>query len=195
MRATLIDRVRARAAAPGSVIRGSQFGQLSTHPECFERLHPGYVPLNGAPGSGSQLKKQGFPFHCDENSAALFKSAEAHATAGRIIALREAHRAQLQGTGKSGANLLRLLDVMYERPILTARVVESRLAVTFPTATSLIHRLEKLGMLHETTGKRWGRRYACRPYLRHFEDSEAADLPATGGGEGVAPRIVTGGDA
>lgn len=107
-------------------------------------------------------------------------AAEAYATAVRIIALREAHRAQLQGAGKSGANLLRLLDFMYERPILTARTVESRLGVTFPTAAALIERLVGLGLLHETTGKKWGRQFAYRPYLALFDDFEAgdADVPA-----------------
>ena len=119
-------------------------------------------------------------------------AAEAHATAGRIVTVREAHRALLQRAGKAGANLLRLLDLMYEHPVLTARVVEKRLAVTFPTATSLIDRLVELKLLQETTGKKRGRRYSYEPYLRLFEDSEAADPRVT---DGDAHRIVNGGDA
>jgi len=105
-------------------------------------------------------------------------AAEARATAERIVALREEHRTQLQGAGKSSANLLRLLDLMFELPILTPRGVERRLAVTYPTAASLIGRLEVAGLLRETTGKKRGRRYEYRPYLELFEDSEAADPTA-----------------
>lgn len=119
-------------------------------------------------------------------------AAEAHATAGRIITLREKHRAQLQGVGKSGANLLRLLDLMYEHPILTARIVETYLDVTFPTATSLIDRMDEMGLLLETTGRKRGRRYSYRPYLKLFEDSEASDPKVV---RSASPRLVTGGDA
>jgi len=101
-------------------------------------------------------------------------------------------RTQLQGVGKSGANLLRLLDLMYEHPILTARIVEKNLDVTFPTAASLIDRMSGLGLLLETTGKKRGRRYSYRPYLKLFQDSEASDPKVA---RSASPRLVTGGDA
>jgi Fic family protein len=100
-------------------------------------------------------------------------AAEAHATARRIVDLRETHRALLQSAGRSAANLLRLLDLMYEQPILTPRGVERRLGVTYPTAASLIARMEERGLLHETTGRQRGRRYSYGPYVEMFEDSEA----------------------
>ncbi len=99
-------------------------------------------------------------------------AAEAHATARRIVDLREKHRALLQSAGRSAANLLRLLDLMYEQPVLTPRGVERRLGVSYPTAASLISRMAAHGLLHETTGKRRGRRYSYGPYVEMFEDSE-----------------------
>lgn len=99
-------------------------------------------------------------------------AAEAHTTAGRIIALREEHRNRLQGLGRTTPNLLRLLDRLYERPILTTRGVERDLQVTFPTASSLIRRFVDLGLLAETTGRKRGRRYAYSPYLALFDDGD-----------------------
>jgi Fic family protein len=100
-------------------------------------------------------------------------AAEAHSTARKIVDLREEHRALLQTAGRSAANQLRLLDLMYEQPVLTPRGVERRLGVTYPTAASLIGRMERHGLLHETTGKQRGRRYTYAPYVEMFEDSEA----------------------
>lgn len=99
---------------------------------------------------------------------------EATGTARQIIALREAHRRLVQDNGIAG-NGLRLLDVMFEHPIANARLVQEKLDVkSFNTASGLLERLERLGLLEETTGGRRNRRYRYAPYLALFQDSGEA---------------------
>lgn len=99
---------------------------------------------------------------------------EATGTARQIIALREAHRRLVQDNGIAG-NGLRLLDVMFEHPIANARLVQEKLGVkSFNTASGLLERLERLGLLEETTGGRRNRRYRYAPYLALFQDSGEA---------------------
>lgn len=99
---------------------------------------------------------------------------EATRTARQIIVLRESHRRLVQEMGISG-NGLRLLDVMFEHPIANARLVQEELDVkSFNTAAGLLERLERLGLLEETTGGRRNRRYRYSPYLALFQDSGEA---------------------
>ncbi|MCG3133996.1 MAG: hypothetical protein HMLKMBBP_01265 [Planctomycetes bacterium] len=100
-------------------------------------------------------------------------AADAHGTAGRIVALRDDHRAQVQSVGRAGANLLRLHDVLFEQPIVSARWVSRRLSVGFPAASAMLDRMRSLGIVDETTGGRRNRRFAYRAYLRLFEGADA----------------------
>lgn len=66
---------------------------------------------------------------------------------------------------------LRLLDYLYEQPIINVRAVERHLGLSFVTANKLIELLIKLELLKETTGGQRNRRYAYSPYLALFESS------------------------
>jgi Fic family protein len=100
---------------------------------------------------------------------------EATATAQRTIDLRERHRAQLQSAGL-GTNHLRLLDLLFQNPILNARLASDRLSISFDTAGRLVGQLERLGLLQEVTGGQRYRRYRYTPYLALFEDEVASEM-------------------
>lgn len=100
---------------------------------------------------------------------------EANQTAKRILSLRQQHTTLLAGEGRMSGNLLRALDFLFEKPLLTPRHLERRLEVTFPTASKIISRMESLGILDEITGHRRNRQFQYTPYLALFTDSEAAD--------------------
>ncbi len=73
--------------------------------------------------------------------------------------------------GSSSGSGLRLLDHLYEQPMVNVRVIERYLKSSFVTANKLIEQLVKLGILTETTGGQRNRRYAYSPYLALFESS------------------------
>lgn len=98
-------------------------------------------------------------------------SEEAAETAERIFELREHHRALV--VRETGALGLRLLAVLFDRPLVHVNHVSRVLDVSFPTANRIVGRFEALGLLRETTGRRRSRRFRYEPYLRLFDDPES----------------------
>lgn len=102
----------------------------------------------------------------------VFETAtEAAQTAQSILELRELHRTLLQDAGAS-MNGFRLLDLLFERPLVNVTFVEQHLSVTFVTANKLIRQFQELGLLEETTGQRRNRRYRYSAYLKLFDERE-----------------------
>lgn len=102
---------------------------------------------------------------------------EAVQTARAILNLREQHRGLLQekDLGVSG---LRLLDLLFEQPLVNVNAVKSYLKVSFVTANKLVEQLQKLRLLKETTGGLRNRRYRYASYLALFESEEEASKTA-----------------
>lgn len=99
-------------------------------------------------------------------------STQAIATSRRIFTLREEHRSAINKELGSGAvSGLRLLDYLYEQPIISVRMVERHLKSSFVTANKLVEQFGKLEILKETTGGQRNRRYSYLPYLALFESS------------------------
>lgn len=92
----------------------------------------------------------------------------ATATAREILDLRERHRTAI-GSGSSGVNGLRLLDYLFQHPIISAQMAEKHLGRSFVTTSRVIAHLEELGILHETTGRQRNRRYRYQRYLDLFD--------------------------
>jgi Fic family protein len=87
----------------------------------------------------------------------------------RILELREHDRARIgSGLGRRSGNALALLDELFKRPVVTAKAVEHTLGVSQPTASALVHQLEDIGILGETTGRQRNRVFAYRDYLALF---------------------------
>jgi Fic family protein len=95
---------------------------------------------------------------------------EATDTAERIFELRERHRAIVMG--QTGANGLKFLALLFQRPLVNVNFVAPHVDVTFPTANRLVARFEELGLLREITGQRRGRMFRYDPYLRLFDEPE-----------------------
>ena len=102
-------------------------------------------------------------------------SEEAINTSRCILGLREQHRELIDSSlGTSAASGMRLLDYLYEQPIVNVRLVEKRLKSSFVTANKLVEQFVKLEILRETTGGQRNRRYSYVPYLILFESSATA---------------------
>ena len=98
---------------------------------------------------------------------------EAATTAGRIFELRERHRALvLDEVSQTG---LRLLSLLFRRPIVNVTRVAEDIEVTFPTANRLVARFQDLGLLAEATGQKRSRLFRYEPYLALFDDPVVVD--------------------
>jgi Fic family protein len=82
--------------------------------------------------------------------------------AERLVDLREAYRQRVTEAARSG-RAVELVDLAFELPVLTARVVEARLGVSRPTALSLLARTAELDVLAEQpAGPRAQRRWVAQ---------------------------------
>ncbi|MBI3246543.1 MAG: Fic family protein [Deltaproteobacteria bacterium] len=97
-------------------------------------------------------------------------------TARAILALREQHREMIMQQLSSTANGLKLLDYLFERPLLSIRMVAQHLNCSYGTAGSIIQQLEKLNILREITGQQRNRLFRYDPYIALF-DRQALSLP------------------
>jgi Fic family protein len=91
-------------------------------------------------------------------------ASEATTTARRILALRDEHREAIQD--RLGVNGVRLLELLFDRPLVNVNLVKDRLGLSFGTANSLVSRLEADGLLVETTGGKRRRIFRYEPYLK-----------------------------
>lgn len=73
------------------------------------------------------------------------QASDAVERAERLLDLRERYRSSVQASTRGAAN--QLVDLAFEQPILTARRVEDRLAVTRPSALKALRQLEDAGVL------------------------------------------------
>jgi Fic family protein len=95
---------------------------------------------------------------------------EAVETARAIVSLREDHHQSILDRGM-GTNGPRLLDILFQRPLVNAALVAESLAINYTTATRLIGQFENAGLLHEITGRRRNRVFRYTPYWRLFLDA------------------------
>lgn len=100
-------------------------------------------------------------------------SEQATETARKILQMREAHRIAIADKlGYAAGNGHRVLEALYEHPILSVKEVEGITGTTYAAANNLVKRLEELGLLQETTGQTRNRRFRYGPYIDLFADQE-----------------------
>jgi Fic family protein len=95
---------------------------------------------------------------------------EATETALAIVRLREEQRTLLHEHGL-GLNELRLLDMLFQRPLVNIGLVSALLDVAPVTASRLIERLAGLSLLNEITGRQRNRVFRYSPYWHLFQDT------------------------
>lgn len=103
-------------------------------------------------------------------------SNQATDTARRILGLREAHRRMIvEHLGRAAGNGQRVLEYLYEHPIVSVSEVRNLIGTTYPAANDLVARLVAIGILHEMTGQARHRRFIYQSYIQLFQDPEAKD--------------------
>lgn len=85
-----------------------------------------------------------------------------------ILALKTQAEASVLQLGRRAEAASRLLQLLYQRPIVTSIIVADRLNISQPTADRLLADLEKLGLLREVTGKQRRRQFFFESYYQLF---------------------------
>ena len=99
---------------------------------------------------------------------------EAAATAKRILQLREEHRSAITARmARGAANGHKVLERLFDRPILSVNDVREITGITFAAANNIVSRLVELGILSEMTGNARNRRFSYTPYIALFTNGTA----------------------
>lgn len=86
----------------------------------------------------------------------------------QVLHLRADFDRQVLTMGKRGGLASRLLTLIYRKPVLTAKDVQTELGISTPTANALVKVFLEKSLLKELTGQQRGRVYVCEPYLKVF---------------------------
>lgn len=98
-------------------------------------------------------------------------SNEAAETARRILALREQHRTEIADQlGRAAGNGHRILEYLYQRPIVSVNEIKDLIGTTYAAANTLVDRMVRTGILVEITGQARNRLFQYGPYVRLFQD-------------------------
>jgi Fic family protein len=101
-------------------------------------------------------------------------SLQAVEAARAILSLRETHRKQIIQLGKAAVSAMQLFDLIFQKPMVTVKMVSRELQLSPPTARKAITNLEQFGILKEISGKQRDRTYLYKQYfdiiLRGIED-------------------------
>lgn len=100
---------------------------------------------------------------------------EAEQTARQIVQLREDICQRAQTAGMS-ATAFRLLDHLFQRPIINVNAARDYLEVSYVAANGLMRELSEVGVLTEITGGSRNRVFRFGPYIDLFAD--VAEEPA-----------------
>lgn len=105
---------------------------------------------------------------------------EAEQTARQIVQLREDIRQRAQDARMS-TSALRLLDHLFERPVINVNAAAAELEISYPPANDLVKGLCEIGVLSEVTGGSRNRIFRFAPYLDLFDEvnMEPAEVTET----------------
>src|SRR6056297_3964037 len=85
-----------------------------------------------------------------------------------ILQLQKKVESELQKLGSRATKAKKVIDYLYQRPIIDADKVSEVADISMPSSYKLISDLEKMDILKEVTGGKRGRTYVFDNYLRLF---------------------------
>jgi Fic family protein len=101
-------------------------------------------------------------------------SEQATETVRRILSLREEHRSAIADKlGRAAGNGHRVLEHLYQHPIVSVNEVQELIGTTYPAANDLVARLVECGILQEITGQARNRRFRYQSYIQLFYGNES----------------------
>jgi len=98
---------------------------------------------------------------------------QATETARRVLALREEHRSLITDKfGRAAGNGHRVLEHLYEHPIVSVRDVLGLIRTSYPAANDLVARMVDSGIVREFTGRARNRIFIYQNYIELFVDAQ-----------------------
>ena len=92
-------------------------------------------------------------------------AASAVDTAQRLVTLFKEDTARVQAAGRGAKTMLRVLQSLHERPVITLNEASRRTGLSFPTSAKGMTALMNVGLVRELTGFRRNRVFAYDRYL------------------------------
>ena len=86
-------------------------------------------------------------------------------SARKILKLFEKDQAKVSKLGRASETALRVHQFMRKRPLVSVNTLAEELEITFPTATSALGNLEKVGIVREFTGRKRNRLYTYHAFM------------------------------
>jgi cell filamentation protein, protein adenylyltransferase len=86
-----------------------------------------------------------------------------------ILQLQKQVELKIQGFGSRAGNAQKIMNYLYQKPMINAEKVSRVAGVSMPSSYKLISGLEKEGLLKEITGGQRGRMYVFDNYLKLFQ--------------------------
>jgi hypothetical protein len=101
------------------------------------------------------------------------QTSQATDTARRILDLREVHRRSITDSlGRAAGNGHRVLEHLYQHPIVSVNEIRRWIGTTYPAANDLVSRMVDIGILREFTGQARNRKFNYQSYIELFHDPE-----------------------
>ena len=92
-------------------------------------------------------------------------SEEAAKSAREIIQLKEKLMAELYKSSIASIYAVRLIDLLFEIPLISTKEIIEKLKISKETANELVKKFEKIGILKEITGKQRYKKYSFKRYI------------------------------
>jgi Fic family protein len=91
-------------------------------------------------------------------------------TAKKIIQLKGDVIKKLMENNVGGNNAIKLVDLLFERPYITTKIVSQDLKISMQAATILLSKFQKIGIIGEITGKQRYKEYIFLEYMKIIQD-------------------------
>jgi Fic family protein len=103
-------------------------------------------------------------------------SEQAVTSTRRILDLLEQDRGKIESLGRPAASVLRVFQHAQTSPILSIGGTAGKTGISFPTVTSAVEHMRRLGLLREITGRRRKRLFVYDAYLAILNEGTETPL-------------------
>ena len=93
-------------------------------------------------------------------------SSEAVSSANEIISLKEKLTNKLHTKKIGGAQAAKLLDMLFEKHLISVSDIVMQLKISRQTATQLVNKFNEISILNEISGKKRYRKYLFADYIK-----------------------------
>ena len=93
-------------------------------------------------------------------------SLEAASSAKEIIGLKDTLSKELLRKKIGGAQAIKLLDMLFEKPLISVSDVVLKFKISRQAATQLVNKFSEAGILNEISGKKRYRKYLFTDYIK-----------------------------